>query len=104
MNYDQIWKYTLDNSPDRILHGFEMPVGAKFLHIAQQDGSPCYGSPCFWMKVDSSQPKAYRSVYMAPTGKQPGAFVPSDDHADYMGTLFFRGGFVGHFFLEKGDA
>ena len=96
MGYDQIWKYTLDDSLDRILHGFEMPAGAKFLHIAQQNGSPC-----FWMKVDSSQPKVSRSVYIAPTGKQPGAFVPSDDHADYMGTLFFYGGLVGHFFLEK---
>jgi len=43
-----------------------------------------------------------RSIYAGPTGKQPGAFIPSEDHADYIGTLLFEGGsFVGHFFLEK---
>ena len=97
MEYNQIWKYALADSPHRILHGFDMPIGATFLHIALQDGVPC-----FWMKVDSSQVRTSRSVYMAPTGKQPGAFLPSEDHADYMGTLlFYDDSFVGHFFLEK---
>lgn len=55
---------------------FNLPLGAKFLHMDQQ-----IGVPCAWFLVDKSKPPTLRTFILVETG-QP----IEHEHIDYCGT------------------
>ena len=90
-----IYKYSLSEITD--IHELELPRGAKPLKLAIQGGIPC-----LWVLVDPEEPLIKRRVFVAPTGIQRGAWIPSEEIAEYIDTLITHNDrLVLHYFLEK---
>ena len=59
-----------------------MPVGARLLHLAEQDGAPC-----LWALVDPVAPVEARHFRLAGTGHDVDCHILA-----YVGTVLLRGG------------
>lgn len=80
-----IWKYTLDRVDLRWL---EMPVGAKILHVAMQNGEVT-----IWAVVLPNAEREKRAFRVVGTGNP----FPDADKWAHIGTVF-DGPFVWHVF------
>ena len=90
-----IYKYPLEKVTD--IHEVELPSGAQPLKLAIQNGVPC-----LWVLADPEKEMVKRRVYVAPTGIQRGAWIPSEEKAEYLDTLITHGDrLVLHYFIER---
>lgn len=81
-----IWKFPFKIT-DRV--EIQMPDGAEFLHVAEQNGQAC-----MWCKVDSDAPTKLRRFELRGTGHRL-----DGTEGDFLGTfLMHDGGFVFHLF------
>ena len=89
-----IWKYPLELTDEQ---QFRMPVGAKPLSVATQNGQLC-----LWALVDPSPyaPKETRRFYLRGTGH------PMDDAVDaaFIGTVMMHGGTLVFHVFDGGRA
>lgn len=84
-----IWKYSVVTAKTR--QCFEMPVGAKVLHVAEQNGLIC-----LWAQVDPYETNLdSRYFHVVGTGNK----IP-DKAGEFVGTALV-GEFVFHLFEEK---
>lgn len=73
-----IWKYKLSEETSDIL----MPIGAKILTVAMQDGSPH-----IWALVDPENSGSIRKIIVVGTGHP----IPDCESRLYVGTYFDLG-------------
>lgn len=68
-----------------------MPVGAKILHVAEQNGVPC-----IWALVNTANPSRTHAFHVRGTGQD------TQGVGDYVATFQMRGGaLVFHIFKEE---
>lgn len=79
-----IWKYPINLGA--LMDSTPIPTGAKFLHLGDQDGTPC-----IWLEVENMN--LYDRLYCVGTGHK----VPQG--ADYVGTVIYDVGLVFHFYI-----
>ena len=84
-----IWKYSFDLNTTE--YAFQIPQGAKPLHVREQRGTMC-----MWLLVDTEKPKERRIFVIQGTGHE---LSIDTDKAVYIGTAFMdSGNFVFHIF------
>jgi hypothetical protein len=82
-----VWKFPIPATDDFEL---EMPVGAKVVHVAMQNGEPCV-----WALVDPTKALELRRFRLACTGD------PITVTGDYVGTFMrWNGALMYHLFVE----
>jgi len=80
-----IWKYEIN----KVVQELEIPFGAKFLHVGNQNGHIC-----LWFEVESENKKETRRFEIAGTGK-----AQLDIDKKYLGSMIFHNhAFVWHIY------
>lgn len=83
----RIWKRALKLTQHQDV---ELPIGAKIIHVAEQDGNIC-----LWFICDSTAKLEVKQIQIAGTGQE----APNGDYYRYLGTaMLAKGLFVWHVF------
>lgn len=78
-----IWKFPIPVNLGQPFGTFDVPVGATFRHLANQNDELA-----LWFEVDPDAPREQRSFLLIGTGHK----IPEDAALRYLGTALFHGG------------
>ena len=88
---ETIWKYNIDTIDRQTI---QMPRNAEILTVQTQNGSPC-----LWVRVNTSSPDEIRKIEICGTGRE----LPKSSWS-YIGTYEIAGDALGyHVFEIKGE-
>lgn len=83
-----IWKFPLEMADEQVVF---LPIGAKFLSVQMQEGTPC-----IWAEVNTTAVKKGRIIQIFGTGHD------TTDAGDYISTFqMCNGRLVFHVFIKS---